>query len=1053
MNYDMPNGEAAFTDQDSRLAAMSVPLETLTAITGVAPDFQATRDALDIQGPMPLGYVDLYRGAVSFIAAARRSLLLDSKTTQRPPQLREWLGNTAVQQQLAEQLEPQARRLAIINKLSAFFGRDDLPWRDYQKETVLETLRFLTKGASEIIKVPSFGAETLRRYGYNDLPTGSGKTVSMALTALGAGIGTHVSDRYPRKLRGAVICPTLNLLAQVRGNDDRGFARFAPSIKMVQLDHKHTYLPEDWDMLVMTYRRMLNMLNDGTARELGLDIVFLDEGHHALGERFRPAILDSDIPIVIATTATPDYNETKRLMHVFPHQLERIDPTSLIERGVLSGLHILEVNTGAQFDISGFTNSGGFLEKDLEVLSHDQLRNRKIRDNTVSFIEAGVPTAISLLPGDRCYHARSMAEELSKIEIIIGGKKRHIIAKAVGDFIKDDGTKMTNEERQQILEDFEAGKIDVLTYVDYLDEGWDSVRLGALLLACPTTSLRKQRQRAGRVARPKPGEPVKWILEFVDNQITRNQVLAVDLYDEGGTEPELVIGPSDVRQFVMRKPHGPVQPSQSDNKRAKGHTYARSHEMMFPFVSEEVARALDQTRVLLLDQRRIEAVRLSEMPPAGWPSFSHLRSLRPDMEDTTLVSALRGYADIYDQRIRARSQRGKHDSWEIYYPPEAETIVLRHDLLDYADHEQEATLSTLERETGISHRILRRIINARIKDGDMKPLSMKRSPLNGRTYAYIPRDQIPAIVAMADRESVTAELVSVQALALLLGRTPKVLKEELDGAQATIHDLNRGDGRGGHVDSSTALMIATQHPRVPDVPEDTYKTEEELLAILGIGKPKMKYLAEKAGVRPGKYVLRGENEHPFIATCYSPEQIVKIVKELNQQRNRPGSKDPRTIAEQRSRWSPPTTIADEDPHPSPEKTVEGSLRRIVRNENGRKYLPTLVGHFVPKPAGDRIQLDSRAKDLLHVMEKFYTDNLRRERLARTSPDTVGILALKLLLGSRKDASDPRNFDDVFQQLREAAARQGIIITQDEVLQQLTAELDRLITSIELHHAD
>ena len=697
--------ESIFTDLDGRLAAMPIPLSLLTEITGISPDFYAVQSALDITGEMPLAYADLYASALRTIAttrlAARREALMCGETFA--PEA--WLGNLSVKDQLAEQIEPEARRLSIINNLSNFFASEiPLPWRDYQRETILKTLRFLVSGKDEIIRIPELSVGDLQRYGYNDEPTGSGKTVAMALTALGMGVGLPVGSHYANKIRGAVIGPTLNTINQTLGDYVRGFSKFAPSIKIERLDHYHHELAEDWSMLAATYKMALNMLRSGDLQSFDLDVLFLDEGHHALGTNFRKALATSNIPIVIGFTATPNYNEERQLSHILPNLILKVDQAELIERGDLSGLHILEVCTGEDFEISGYTPSGGFLEEDLEVLLLNDKRNQKIRDTAAGFVEAGIPIAISMIPGGNCHHARYMADELSKLMVTVNGATRPIVAKAIGDFKKENGKRMTDTEKQQILDDFEAGKIDVLTYVDYLDEAWDTTRLCALIITDPTTSERKERQRVGRLSRLLEGQPVKWVIEFIDKMISEKQVLAVDLFNDRGVEAEFVVGTAQTKEFVAK--NRPLFRWSGDEQNRRERNELR-HGEVFPFLPKDVEQSLDLARLVLVAQRRIEAVKQSEMPPEGWPSFGALRRERPEMSEKALIAAIRSQPDLYKSRTRARSVKGNNQLWEIYYPPDTKRFIAEYKRAEVASLDREVPIFRAGSMTGYDHRRVR----------------------------------------------------------------------------------------------------------------------------------------------------------------------------------------------------------------------------------------------------------------------------------------------------------------------------------------------------------
>jgi len=61
-------------------------------------------------------------------------------------------------------------------------------------------------------------------------------------------------------------------------------------------------------------------------------------------------------------------------------------------------------------------------------------------------------------------------------------------------------------DREDILADYNAGEIQVITNCDILTYGWDSPQTGTIILAAPSRSIVKYRQRSGRALRPFPGK-------------------------------------------------------------------------------------------------------------------------------------------------------------------------------------------------------------------------------------------------------------------------------------------------------------------------------------------------------------------------------------------------------------------------------------------------------------------------------------------------------------------------------------------------------------------
>ena len=75
---------------------------------------------------------------------------------------------------------------------------------------------------------------------------------------------------------------------------------------------------------------------------------------------------------------------------------------------------------------------------------------------------------------------------------------------------------MEREERRRVLDDYEAGRIDVVTNCGVLTEGWDCAATAAVLLARPTKSKGLYIQMAGRGFRLHPDKKDCLVMDFVD---------------------------------------------------------------------------------------------------------------------------------------------------------------------------------------------------------------------------------------------------------------------------------------------------------------------------------------------------------------------------------------------------------------------------------------------------------------------------------------------------------------------------------------------------------
>src|SRR5262249_5562307 len=108
--------------------------------------------------------------------------------------------------------------------------------------------------------------------------------------------------------------------------------------------------------------------------------------------------------------------------------------------------------------------------------------------------------------------------------------------------------RMSNREREQHLQAFAEGRLQVLCACDILNEGWDCPAVEVLLMARPTLSRVIYLQQLGRGTRKALGKECLIVFDFVDNADRYNQslslhrVLGEKRYRQGG----LVLAPRDL---------------------------------------------------------------------------------------------------------------------------------------------------------------------------------------------------------------------------------------------------------------------------------------------------------------------------------------------------------------------------------------------------------------------------------------------------------------------------------------------------------------------------
>lgn len=414
---------------------------------------------------------------------------------------------------------------------------------EHQKAIINDTAKFLKDGA---------------RRGYIEAPTGTGKTV--LFVTLAEAFSYH-TDTPPKIL---VVTPTKDLVRQTQGGTrgDRGFAGFAPhmSVGTFYSDTPTGMRGLEAQVTITTYAslsklaamrimttddqgnrgiKIHNLVNDH------FDIIFLDEGHKALGTNSRRIISDiNPETLIIGFTATPDYHASRGLESLLPAMIHRLDLKEAIKLKMLSPIIPVAVpaptSVAQEFSISAL---GEYENTSLKQLIHNEDRNKMTVSIAQQLIQSGNTPIIACIPGDTMAHPNVIADMLSDQYVDDeNGVPRFIRVRAITSSIPASA-------RQKIYDELEKGEVDALTYIDVLTEGWDSQRANVIINARPTRSLVAARQRMGRILRTKSDGRPALAIDIIDKissstapQVSMADIFAVDTIENGAPVGDITPG-------------------------------------------------------------------------------------------------------------------------------------------------------------------------------------------------------------------------------------------------------------------------------------------------------------------------------------------------------------------------------------------------------------------------------------------------------------------------------------------------------------------------------
>ena len=213
------------------------------------------------------------------------------------------------------------------------------------------------------------------------------------------------------------------------------------------------------------------------------DLVIVDEAHHALARTYRVLWEQWPEAKFLGLTATPCRMNRAGFTDLFEVLVCSWSIAKFVEKGVLSVFDYVSIlpDSEEQRLIDSLEKRGA--DGDYQVKEMDQVLNRRpsierLYHSLMRYApgKKGIVYAISI------EHARQIADFYSQ---------QGIRAVAI-----DSRTPMV--ERQRLVEEFRADKLQVLVNVDVFSEGFDCPAVEFVQMARPTLSLAKYLQQVGR---------------------------------------------------------------------------------------------------------------------------------------------------------------------------------------------------------------------------------------------------------------------------------------------------------------------------------------------------------------------------------------------------------------------------------------------------------------------------------------------------------------------------------------------------------------------------
>jgi superfamily II DNA or RNA helicase len=224
-------------------------------------------------------------------------------------------------------------------------------------------------------------------------------------------------------------------------------------------------------------------------------LIVWDECHHVTAGQWDKIYRAFPKSFHIGLTATPERLDGRGLGDHFSHMLLGPPVKWLIKEGFLCDYRLF---APSGIDLSGVhTRMGDFVKSELNaLLDKPKITGDAIREyRKHAWGKSAVAFCCSV------QHSMHVAERF----------------RAAGLAAEHIDSKTDTWKRREMVKDFKAGKIQLLSNVDLFGEGFDLPALEVGILLRPTQSLALYLQQCGRPLRPSPGKKQALILDHAGN--------------------------------------------------------------------------------------------------------------------------------------------------------------------------------------------------------------------------------------------------------------------------------------------------------------------------------------------------------------------------------------------------------------------------------------------------------------------------------------------------------------------------------------------------------
>ncbi|NBS03046.1 MAG: DEAD/DEAH box helicase, partial [Rhizobiales bacterium] len=298
-------------------------------------------------------------------------------------------------------------------------------------------------------------------------PTASGKTVMLSAVAGEMLRGTQA--------KACVLAHRDELTDQNKSK----FSRVNPSISTSVFDaNEKSWAGQATFAMAPTLCRPANL--DAMP---ALDLLVIDEAHHAVADSYRRIIdrVAQHNPAVkiFGVTATPNRGDRQGLREVFTNVSDQIRIGELISSGHLVQPRTFVIDVGVQEKLKSVRKKAS----DFDMSQVDAIMNKSpVTDAVISNWKAKAADRQTVVFCSTVDHARNVCEAFNAAGVwsaLVHGE-------------------MSDADRRSTLAAYDSGKIQIITNVSVLTEGWDHPPTSCVVLLRPSSYKSTMIQMVGR---------------------------------------------------------------------------------------------------------------------------------------------------------------------------------------------------------------------------------------------------------------------------------------------------------------------------------------------------------------------------------------------------------------------------------------------------------------------------------------------------------------------------------------------------------------------------